>query len=150
MSPRYPRTCYEALPLPLAVLKLSGTVRIPSRLKHHEESVLADTLSLDPPEKSTGVPVLFADLDLYIHLLHVRLQPYPLTGGEPPTGRSRYWDMLSTGGSTKLLCSELSRRIQHSTFVLHLLPCRPHRVEDTRSARVVGTLVPLQPTCVVL
>ncbi|XP_003369336.1 hypothetical protein Tsp_04752 [Trichinella spiralis] len=76
------------------------------------------TVLMAKKEKSTGVPVLFADLDLYIHLLNVRLQPYLLTRGEPPTGRSRCWDMLSAGGSTKLLRSALSRRIQHSTFVL--------------------------------
>ncbi|KRX45953.1 hypothetical protein T05_15426 [Trichinella murrelli] len=31
MSPSHPRICYEALPLPLAVLKLGGVVRAPSR-----------------------------------------------------------------------------------------------------------------------
>ncbi|KRZ50853.1 hypothetical protein T02_15778 [Trichinella nativa] len=132
MSPSHPRICYEALPLPLAVLKLGGVVRAPSRLV--------------PPEISTCVPILSADLDLCIHLLNVRLQPYSLSGGQPPTGRSGWWVLLPAGRLTKFLRSVLSRRIQRGTFVLRLLPCRPQRVGDTRSASAAGTLVSVQPS----
>ncbi|KRY08488.1 hypothetical protein T12_12177 [Trichinella patagoniensis] len=100
---------------------------------HYCKSVHADPLSLVSPEISTCVSVLFADLDLCLHLLNVRQQPYSLSGGQPPTGRS-----------TKFLRSSLSRRIQQGTFVLRLIPCRPHRVGDTRSASAAGTLVPVQ------
>ncbi|KRX70091.1 hypothetical protein T06_2692 [Trichinella sp. T6] len=112
----------------------------------HCKSVLAYPLSLVPPEISTCVPILSADLDLCIHLLNVRLQPYSLSGGQPPTGWSGWWVLLPAGRSTKFLRSALSRRIQRGTFVLRLLPCRPQRVGDTRSASAAGTLVSVQPS----
>ncbi|KRY03168.1 hypothetical protein T12_2666, partial [Trichinella patagoniensis] len=89
---------------------------------HYCKSVHADPLSLVSPEISTCVSVLFADLDLCLHLLNVRQQPYSLSGGQPPTGRSGWWVLLPAGPSTKFLRSSLSRRIQQGTFVLRLIP----------------------------
>ncbi|KRX53242.1 hypothetical protein T09_15566 [Trichinella sp. T9] len=82
MLPSQPRICYEALTLPLAVLKLGGVVH---------------PLSLVLPERSTCVSVLVADLDICMHFLNVRLQPYSLFGGEPPTGRNVIHSGSGTG-----------------------------------------------------
>ncbi|KRX68519.1 hypothetical protein T06_3756 [Trichinella sp. T6] len=84
MSPSQPRICYEALPLQLPVLMLGGVMH---------------PLGLVPPEISTCVSVLFANLDLRIHLLNVRQQPYSLSGEQPPTGRSGWWVLLPAGPS---------------------------------------------------
>ncbi|KRX33896.1 hypothetical protein T05_1968 [Trichinella murrelli] len=74
-------------------------------LKH----TIVNPLSLVPPEISTCVSVLFADLDLCMHLLNVRLQPYSLSGGKPPTGWHGWGVLLPAGRSTKFFRSELSR-----------------------------------------
>ncbi|KRX35659.1 hypothetical protein T05_8364 [Trichinella murrelli] len=103
ISPSQPGVGYEALTLPLAVLKL-GALCV-----HHY-----DPLSFVPPEISTCVSVLFTDLDLCMHLLNVRLQPDSLSGGGPPTGRYGWWVLLPAGRSTKFFRSALSRRIQQS------------------------------------
>ncbi|KRZ84032.1 hypothetical protein T08_16121 [Trichinella sp. T8] len=139
ISPSQPGVCYEALTLPLAVLKLGALC-----VHHH------DPLSLVPPEISTCVCVLITDLDLCMHLLNVRLQPDSLSGREPPTGRYGWWVLLPAVRSTKFFRSALSHRILQGSFVLRLLPCRPHRVGDTRSALAAGTLLPVQRSRTVL
>ncbi|KRX74108.1 hypothetical protein T06_9267 [Trichinella sp. T6] len=60
---------------------------------------IVNPLGLVPPEISTCVSVLFANLDLRIHLLNVRQQPYSLSGEQPPTGRSGWWVLLPAGPS---------------------------------------------------